>query len=138
MLPARCLSITDRDFLESMVSMDEIKASILDCGSKKASGPDGYSFMFTKKFWDLLKHDIQSLVVCFFSTSTFPQVGLASVMTSILINGSPTSEFSLKRGLRQRDHVSPFLFIIVMEGLHMALNDGLAANMFHGVKVGSP
>ncbi|GKD82792.1 hypothetical protein Tco_1349631 [Tanacetum coccineum] len=25
-----------------------------------------------------------------------------------------------------------------MEGLHMALNDGLAANMFHGFKVGSP
>ncbi|GJS75674.1 hypothetical protein Tco_0725555 [Tanacetum coccineum] len=36
------------------------------------------------------------------------------------------------------DPLSPFLFIIVMEGLHMALNDGLAANMFHGVKIGSP
>ncbi|GJZ52128.1 reverse transcriptase domain, reverse transcriptase zinc-binding domain protein [Tanacetum coccineum] len=59
-------------------------------------------------------------------------------MTSILINGSPTSEFSLRRGLRQGDHLSHFLFIIVMEGLHMALNDGLAANMFHGIKVGSP
>ncbi|GKC19432.1 hypothetical protein Tco_1021582 [Tanacetum coccineum] len=54
--------------------------------------------------------------------------------TSILINGSPTSEFSLKIGLRQWDPLSPFLFIIVMEGLYMALNDGLAANMFHGVK----
>nr|GEY60504.1 RNA-directed DNA polymerase, eukaryota [Tanacetum cinerariifolium] len=29
---------------------------------------------------------------------------------------------------------SPFLFSIVMEGLHMALNDGLSANMFHDVK----
>ncbi|GJU29578.1 RNA-directed DNA polymerase, eukaryota, reverse transcriptase zinc-binding domain protein [Tanacetum coccineum] len=63
---------------------------------------------------------------------------LASARTSILINGSPTSEFSLKRALRQGDPLSPFLFIIIMEGLHMALNDGLAANMFHGVKVGSP
>ncbi|GJW99501.1 RNA-directed DNA polymerase, eukaryota, reverse transcriptase zinc-binding domain protein [Tanacetum coccineum] len=61
--------------------------------------------------------------------------GLASARTSILINGSPTSEFSLKRGLRQGDPLSPFLFIIVIEGLHMVLNDGLAANMFHGVKV---
>ncbi|GJT42666.1 RNA-directed DNA polymerase, eukaryota, reverse transcriptase zinc-binding domain protein [Tanacetum coccineum] len=49
----------------------------------------------------------------------------------------PTSEFSLKRGWRQGDPLSPFLFIIVMEGLHIALKDGLVANMFSGVKVGS-
>nr|GEW25967.1 RNA-directed DNA polymerase, eukaryota, reverse transcriptase zinc-binding domain protein [Tanacetum cinerariifolium] len=63
---------------------------------------------------------------------------LTSDRNSILINGSPTSEFSLKRGLKQGDSISPFLFIIVMEGIHMPLNDGLAANMFHGVKFGSP
>nr|GFC24734.1 RNA-directed DNA polymerase, eukaryota [Tanacetum cinerariifolium] len=62
---------------------------------------------------------------------------LMSARTSILTNGSPTSEFSLKRGLRQGDPLSPFLFIIVMEGLHMALNDGIASNMFHGVRIGS-
>ncbi|GJT46865.1 RNA-directed DNA polymerase, eukaryota, reverse transcriptase zinc-binding domain protein [Tanacetum coccineum] len=66
------------------------------------------------------------------------KAGLASARTSILINGSPTLEFSLKRGLRQGDPLSHFLFIIVMEGLHMDINDGLAANMFHGIKVGSP
>ncbi|GJR76425.1 RNA-directed DNA polymerase, eukaryota, reverse transcriptase zinc-binding domain protein [Tanacetum coccineum] len=66
------------------------------------------------------------------------KVGLVSARTSILVNGGPTSEFSLKRGLRQGDPLSPFLFIIVMEGLHMTLRDGVAANMFQGVKVGSP
>nr|GEZ69579.1 RNA-directed DNA polymerase, eukaryota, reverse transcriptase zinc-binding domain protein [Tanacetum cinerariifolium] len=60
-----------------------------------------------------------------------------SVETFILVNGSPTLEFSLKRGLRQGDPLSLFLFIIMMEGLHMALKDGHAANLFHGVKVGS-
>nr|GEV71902.1 RNA-directed DNA polymerase, eukaryota, reverse transcriptase zinc-binding domain protein [Tanacetum cinerariifolium] len=57
--------------------------------------------------------------------------------TYILINGIPTLEFSLKRGLRQGNPLSPFLFIIVMEGLRMALNDGIASNMFHRVRIGS-
>nr|GEV15596.1 RNA-directed DNA polymerase, eukaryota [Tanacetum cinerariifolium] len=61
--------------------------------------------------------------------------GLQFSRISILINESPTSEFSLKRGLRQGDPLSPFLSIIVMEGLHMALNDGIASNMFHGVRI---
>nr|GEY27301.1 RNA-directed DNA polymerase, eukaryota, reverse transcriptase zinc-binding domain protein [Tanacetum cinerariifolium] len=54
-----------------------------------------------------------------------------------LVNGSPTSKFSLKRVLRQGDPLSPFLFIIVIEGLHIALRDGLGASMFQGVKAGS-
>nr|GEU67934.1 RNA-directed DNA polymerase, eukaryota, reverse transcriptase zinc-binding domain protein [Tanacetum cinerariifolium] len=62
---------------------------------------------------------------------------LYSSRTSILINGSPTLEFSLKRGLKQGDPLSPFLFIIIMEGLHIALTDVMAANLFHGVNVGS-
>ncbi|GJS64753.1 RNA-directed DNA polymerase, eukaryota, reverse transcriptase zinc-binding domain protein [Tanacetum coccineum] len=60
-----------------------------------------------------------------------------SAKTSILVNRSPTLEFYLRRRLRQGDPLSPFLFIIVMEGLHMALNDSLAANMFLGVTIGS-
>nr|GEV61946.1 RNA-directed DNA polymerase, eukaryota, reverse transcriptase zinc-binding domain protein [Tanacetum cinerariifolium] len=57
--------------------------------------------------------------------------------TSILVNGSPSSEFSIKHDLRQGDSLSPFLFIIVMEGLHLAFNEALQTNLIRGAFVGA-
>ncbi|GJV47498.1 RNA-directed DNA polymerase, eukaryota, reverse transcriptase zinc-binding domain protein [Tanacetum coccineum] len=60
---------------------------------------------------------------------------LHSASASILINGSPTCEFNIRRGLRQGDPLSPFLFIIAMEGLHVAMEDAMAAGLYNGCKI---
>nr|GEY36876.1 RNA-directed DNA polymerase, eukaryota, reverse transcriptase zinc-binding domain protein [Tanacetum cinerariifolium] len=63
---------------------------------------------------------------------------LSSSRALILISGSPTSEFSIKHGLRQGDPLSPFIFILVMEGLHNAISTAVSSGLIRGVKFGSP
>nr|GEW42446.1 RNA-directed DNA polymerase, eukaryota [Tanacetum cinerariifolium] len=53
----------------------------------------------------------------------------SSNMALVLVNGSPTTEFPIYRGLKQGDPLAPFLFILIMESLHLfvsrAVNDGI-------------
>ncbi|GJS82999.1 putative RNA-directed DNA polymerase, eukaryota, reverse transcriptase zinc-binding domain protein [Tanacetum coccineum] len=62
---------------------------------------------------------------------------LHSSRASVLVNGIPTSEFSIKRGIRQGDPLSPFLFILFMEGLHGALSNAAGLGLIRGVKLES-
>ena len=38
--------------------MEEVKAEVWDCDSFKCPGPDGISFGFIKKNWDILRDDL--------------------------------------------------------------------------------
>ncbi|KAJ0927224.1 putative RNA-directed DNA polymerase [Helianthus annuus] len=57
---------------------------------------------------------------------------LVSGRGSVLINGSPTKEFAFKRGLRQGDPLSPFLFILAMEVINMFLKRAVEIGLFKG------
>lgn len=58
-----------------------------------------------------------------------------SIRVSVLVNGSPTSEFKPKRGLRQGDPLSPLLFLLVGEVLNCLLSEATKKEVFRGVKI---
>nr|GFA01324.1 RNA-directed DNA polymerase, eukaryota [Tanacetum cinerariifolium] len=212
-----------RDYLKRLATLEEIKEAGWDCGSSKAPGPDGFSFTFVKKYWDIIQKDMFDFINSFFvssemphgSNSTFftliPKVNNPTLITDfrpisligthykiiakilanrmalkrnkqllifkvgfekafdfiswryldhildslgfgytwrswiksclsssraiILVNGSPTSEFSINRGLRQGDPLSPFLFILVMEGLHNAFIEAMSNGLISGINI---
>ncbi|KAJ0527046.1 putative RNA-directed DNA polymerase [Helianthus annuus] len=58
---------------------------------------------------------------------------LKSGRSSVLVNGSPTTEFQLYRGLRQGDPMSPFLFVLMLEALNILMNRAVDVGVFKGV-----
>nr|GEX58610.1 RNA-directed DNA polymerase, eukaryota [Tanacetum cinerariifolium] len=220
------------DDLERVVSRDEIRLAVWNCGDNKSPGPDGYSFEFLKKYWDLIGSDLCevldakfvsdfrpiSLIGCVYKVITkvlanrlmevisdlvsdtqsafvsgrqildgpfildellqwckrrnkqtmffkvdfakaydsirwdylidvlgsfgFGPVwcnwirgSLTSAKASILVNGSPTNEFSLHCGLKQGDPLAPYLFILVMESLHLSICHLVDNGLFSGIQL---
>ncbi|GKB25845.1 RNA-directed DNA polymerase, eukaryota, partial [Tanacetum coccineum] len=245
------------DDLERGVTHDEIREAVWNCGDNKSPGPDGYTFEFFKKYWDLIGLDFCEAVVHFFVNGGFSKGCNSSFITlipkvidakfvndfrpisligciykvvtkvlanrlvsvigdlvsdtqsafiagrqildgpfildeilnwcrrkknqvmffkvdfakaydsvrwdylldvleafgfghiwckwirgilysnkaSILINGSPSKEFFCYRGLKQGDPLAPYLFILIMESLHLSFNRVVDEGLFKGVQL---
>lgn len=59
---------------------------------------------------------------------------VSTAFFSIIVNGAPTTPFSATRGTRQGDPLSPFLFIILAEGLGRALKEKIQEGKISGLK----
>ena len=61
---------------------------------------------------------------------------MESASVSVLVNGSPTEEFKPTRGLRQRDPLAPFLFLVVTEGLVEIVRQAMKTNLLTDLNIG--
>ncbi|GJZ07132.1 RNA-directed DNA polymerase, eukaryota [Tanacetum coccineum] len=95
--------------LEKPISIDEIRNAVWACGKNKSPGPNRWR--------------------------SWINGSLSSGMASILINGSPTSEFQFHCGLKQGDPLAPYLFILIMESLHLSFSRIVEAGIFKGIKI---
>jgi len=62
---------------------------------------------------------------------------LKSASFFVLVNGSPTKEFSPIKGLRQCNPLAPFLFLIVVEGLAWVSRNADELDAVESMEIGS-
>jgi hypothetical protein len=60
---------------------------------------------------------------------------VTSANFAVLINGEATKFFKSERGLRQGCPLSPYLFIMIMEGLSLLLSKSISDHHISGIKV---
>ncbi|GKC39337.1 RNA-directed DNA polymerase, eukaryota, partial [Tanacetum coccineum] len=82
-----------------------------------------FADQFTNRYWKLLEHDIVAAIKEFFTSG------------SVLVNGSPISEFQFHKCLKQGDLLSPFLPILTMESLHLSFSKVTNAGLFYGIPI---
>nr|GFB95675.1 RNA-directed DNA polymerase, eukaryota [Tanacetum cinerariifolium] len=67
------LSTDQQKDLECMVSKEEVKRAVWDCGTDKSPGLDGFTFGFYRHFWSTIKNDVFKAIKYFFTCSEIPK-----------------------------------------------------------------
>ncbi|XP_071741242.1 uncharacterized protein [Rutidosis leptorrhynchoides] len=77
------ISAIEAEALEVPILEDEIHEAILECGSSKAPGPDGFNMRFFKKFWDIIKIQLIEAINWFWDTGEISKGCNASFVTLV-------------------------------------------------------
>ncbi|XP_062112794.1 uncharacterized protein LOC133823954 [Humulus lupulus] len=117
------LSLDQQLELTKPFTKKDVKNAMFSISSIKSLGPDGYGSGFFKVMWEEIGDDISDAILGFFHQGSLPK-GLNNATLSlipkdssysILMNGRVQGNFLGRKGLRQGDPISPFLFVLVME-----------------------
>jgi hypothetical protein len=106
--------------------------------TKRKSGYVGIKTDMAKAYDRVEWPFLESTLVSMGFPITLTQIIMKCVTTvkfSILINGHPSKEFAPKRGLRQGDPLSPYLFILCADVLSGLISRALTSHQIHGVKI---
>ena len=84
--------------------------------------------------WDYLEHIMRRMG---FSDRWIDRIMtcVSTVTYSFLVNGKPTEIVTPHRGLRQGDPISPYLFLLCVEGLGAMLQQAQEQQRIHGISV---
>jgi hypothetical protein len=114
--------VEGRKILDNIIHAHEIIHSLK---SRKKAGMI-IQLDFAKAYDKLSWHYMEKTMEAYGFDNQWIKWVMALVSTtsfSILVNGAPTKPFYPSRGIRQGDPLSPFLFILMMEGLSRTIKE---------------
>jgi hypothetical protein len=124
--------VEGRQILDSVILAHEIIHSLHSTKTQGMLLKLDLSKAFDKLSWSYLRSNL--LAFGFDPTWVSWIVNLtSSALFSILINGVPTKPFSPSRGIRQGDPLSPFLFILMEEGLSRTIKATITDKSLSGL-----
>jgi hypothetical protein len=139
----RCVSEEQSAFVESRSILDNamIAIEIIHAMKRKTRGVKGdlalkidISKAYDKVDWGFLRGMLERLGFAH-KWIHWMMLCVSSVTYSVLVNYDKIGPINPGRGLRQGDPLSPYLFILVTEGLSTLIKKSVARGDLHGVKI---
>ncbi|XP_058761237.1 uncharacterized protein LOC131634589 [Vicia villosa] len=128
--------VPGRSMMDGVVMVNEI----LDWAKRKKKGCLLLKVDFEKAYDSVSWNYLRWILVKMGFGKRWMKWMEASIFTnfmSVMVNGSATREFKVQRGLRQGDPISPFLFVLAMEGLTALTKKSVAVGDFKPFKYGA-
>lgn len=139
----KCISISQSAFVPNRLISDNIliASEILHFLRKKSKGSTGFlaakldlSKAYDRMEWLFIRQVM--LKLGFLQDWIELVMGcMETVRYNFTLNGEQVCSLTPSRGLRQGDPISPYLFILGLEGLSAMLSSAEVDNEFHGIKV---
>ncbi|GKB37421.1 putative RNA-directed DNA polymerase, eukaryota, reverse transcriptase zinc-binding domain protein [Tanacetum coccineum] len=132
--PNQSAFISGRQILDGCLIANEIINMAKLEGHKLLLFKVDFEKAFDSVNWNFL-HDIMVQMGFRIKWRKWISSCLSSASISVFLNGSPSKEFRMERGLRQGDPLSPFLFLLVAEALQVSILEACNKGIFRGVSL---
>lgn len=124
----------ERKIIDAVLIISEILHSMKTRKCKGVVLKLDFEKAFDTVYWVFLFQTLQHMKFGFKWIKWIHSI-FTSIMISILVNGSPTSQFSPSRGLRHGDLLSPLFFNLVGQVLHHLLTKAKIQGKFKGLVI---
>jgi hypothetical protein len=135
------ISVTQSAFLKGRQLVDGVVVvnEVIDSAKKNGKACLILKVDFEKAYdsvdWGFLDHMLYNFGFCE-KWRAWMRACVCTGSMSVLVNGSPTTEINIKRGLKQGDPLAPLLFLLVAEGLGMLMRRAVVLHRFQPFLVG--